>query len=429
MNVATSTLNHTLRPSVNPPAMEPERPLARTLRPMPRAASRLLDWLGELRFGSLAIELPDGTTCTLGEAGAIDGTHARLIVRDWTLFEDVLARGDIGFGESYIDGAWESPDLTSLLTLLNRNREILGRAIHGQAWSLLIERLRHFRNANTRAGSRRNIMAHYDLGNDFYAQWLDPTMSYSSALFTKSTDTLAEAQVAKYRRIATELGIRPGDTVLEIGCGWGGFAEVAVREAGARVTGITLSPAQLAFAQERMQRAGLADHVTLELTDYRDLPQRTERYDHVVSIEMFEAVGERWWPTYFDTVQTLLKPGGQAMVQSITIANALFSSYRKGTDFIQRHVFPGGMLPSPDAFRRAAARAGLVTRDNFAFGRDYARTLALWKHDFNVRWSAVAAQGFDERFRRLWNFYLSYCEAGFATGSTDVMQFHMVREK
>lgn len=421
MNVATPTLNRTLRPTVNPPT--------RNAHPMPRAASRLLDWLGELRFGSLAVELPDGNTRTIGEAGPVEGTQARLIVRDWTMFEDVLARGDIGFGESYIDGAWESPDLACLLTLLNRNRDTLGRAIHGHGWSLLIERLRHFRNANTRAGSRRNIMAHYDLGNDFYAQWLDPTMSYSSALFINPTATLAEGQAAKYRRIAAKLGIRPGDTVLEIGCGWGGFAEVAAREAGARVTGITLSPAQLAFARERMQRAGLAEQVTLELTDYRDLPQRTQRYDHVVSIEMFEAVGERWWPTYFNTVQTLLKPGGHALVQSITIANALFSSYRKGTDFIQRHVFPGGMLPSPDAFRRAATRAGLVTRDHFAFGLDYARTLALWKHDFNARWSGIAAQGFDERFRRLWNFYLSYCEAGFATGTTDVMQFHLVREK
>lgn len=429
MNVATSTLNRTLCPSVNPPAGAVERPPARNAHPMPRAASRLLDWLGELRFGTLAIDLPDGSTLTLGDADPADATPAHLVVRDWTMFEDVLARGDIGFGESYIDGVWDSPDLASLLTLLNRNRETLARAIHGHGWSLLIERLRHIRNANTRAGSRRNIMAHYDLGNDFYAQWLDPTMSYSSALFINPTATLADAQLAKYRRIAAKLGIRPGDTVLEIGCGWGGFAEVAAREAGARVTGITLSPAQLAFAQERMRRAGLAEQVTLELTDYRDLPQRTQRYDHVVSIEMFEAVGERWWPTYFDTVQTLLKPGGYAMVQSITIANALFSSYRKGTDFIQRHVFPGGMLPSPDAFRRAAARRGLVTRDSFAFGLDYARTLALWKHDFNARWSGIAAQGFDERFRRLWNFYLSYCEAGFATGSTDVMQFHLVREQ
>jgi cyclopropane-fatty-acyl-phospholipid synthase len=429
MNVSTPTLNRTLRPSVNPPAVTPQHPPARGAHAMPRAASRLLEWLGELRFGGLVIDLPDGSTHTLGDAGTVGEAPARMIVRDWTLFEDVLARGDIGFGESYIDGAWESPDLASLLTLLNRNRETLGRAIHGHWWSLLIERLRHFRNANTRAGSRRNIMAHYDLGNDFYAQWLDPTMSYSSALFTDTTATLAEAQVTKYHRIATELGIKPGDTVLEIGCGWGGFAEVAAREAGARVTGITLSPAQLAFAQERMQRAGLADSVKLELTDYRDLPQRAERYDHVVSIEMFEAVGERWWSTYFDTVQTLIKPGGHAMVQSITIANPLFSSYRKGTDFIQRHVFPGGMLPSPDAFRGAAARGGLVTRESFAFGLDYARTLALWKHDFNARWNGIEAQGFDERFRRLWNFYLSYCEAGFATGTTDVMQFHLVREQ
>lgn len=425
-----NTLTQTLSPALKPKFEGRER-AARRVTTMPGAARRLLDCLAALRFGGLDLALPDGSRQRLGDPQAT--LQASLIVHDWTMFEDVLARGDIGFGESYIDGAWESPDLAALLTLLNRNRETLAEAIHGRWWSLLIERLRHHKNANSRAGSRRNIMAHYDLGNNFYAEWLDSTMSYSSALFADEAVTLADAQVAKYRRIITELGIRPGDTVLEIGCGWGGFAEVAAREAGARVTGITLSPSQLAYANERLLRAGLADKVSLELCDYRDLPKRLSddntRFDFVVSIEMFEAVGEKWWPTYFRTVQAMLKPGGQAMIQSITIDHALFANYRQGTDFIQQHVFPGGMLPSPETFRQQAARTGLKTTDSFAFGFDYARTLALWKQEFNTRWSTIAAHGFDLRFQRLWNFYLAYCQAGFATGTTDVVQFRLSREK
>ena len=429
MNAISQTLTQNLNPAIRP---APNRALA-SATAIPRTARRLLDCLDSLRHGRIDLVLPDGSQRSVGQTQT--SPALRLAVHDWTMFEDVLARGDIGFGESYIAGGWESPDLAALLTLLNRNRETLAEAIHGRWWSLLVERLRHRKNANTRAGSRRNIMAHYDLGNTFYAEWLDPTMSYSSALFTDETRSLADAQLAKYRRIVRELGIGPGHKVLEIGCGWGGFAEVAAREAGAEVTGITLSPAQLAYARERLARAGLEHRVKLELTDYRDLPQRlsdkagsNEAYDFVVSIEMFEAVGEKWWPTYFDTVKTMLKPGGQAMIQSITIDDRLFASYRKGTDFIQQHVFPGGMLPSPNRFRQQAARSGLKTLDSFAFGFDYARTLALWKNQFNQRWPAIEATGFDSRFHRLWNFYLAYCQAGFTTGSTDVVQFRLVRE-
>jgi cyclopropane-fatty-acyl-phospholipid synthase len=267
-------------------------------------------------------------------------------------------------------------------------------------------------------------MAHYDLGNDFYRLWLDPTMSYSSALYsTAAPRAMAAAQRAKYQRILQRLDARPGQRVLEIGCGWGGFAETAAREAGLEVVGLTLSPAQLEFARQRMQLAGLDRQVSIELRDYRDLAG--EQFDHIVSIEMFEAVGERWWPAYFATMQRLLAPAGRAVVQSITIRNELFARYRRGTDFIQQHIFPGGMLPSPSVFCDRAARAGLALRDAFAFGRDYARTLGEWSANFEQQWPQIAALGFDERFRRLWRFYLAYCQAGFNSGCTDVMQFEL----
>ncbi len=399
-------------------AVRPRSPSARERR----AAAEIGRLLDALSIGQISLVRPDGTITRHGQSTT--GAHEIVLaVHDWAVFGEILARGDIGFGEAYIDGRWHSNDLTGLLTLLNRNREAIRGVIYGRWLPLLAERLRHAFNANSRRGSRRNIMAHYDLGNDFYRAWLDETMSYSSALFESGASSLADAQRAKYRRIVSELGIRRGERVLEIGCGWGGFAEIAADEAGARVTGITLSPAQLVFARERMAGRGLAGRVDLELCDYRDVAARHAPFDHIVSIEMFEAVGEAWWPTYFETLARCLKPSGKALLQTITLDDRLFADYRRGTDFIQRHVFPGGMLPSPGAFRAQAARAGLAIDD--AFGFDYARTLALWQQDFNAHWDAIAAQGFDARFRRLWNFYLSYCQAGFSTGSTDVVQYRL----
>jgi len=398
---------------------------------LPGAAAVVLRMLEGLREGALHVRLPDGAGLAFGSGTPL----AALEVRDAAVFDAVLARGDIGFAESYIDGHWESPDLPRLLTLLARNRDALSRAVYGNTLRLLLARLRHRFNANTRSGSRRNIMAHYDLGNRFYRAWLDPTMSYSAALYSSdATRSMASAQRAKYRRILRTIGARPGDRILEIGCGWGGFAETAAREAGCEVHGVTLSPAQLAWAEERMRTAGLDRQVRLELCDYRDL---RGRYDHVVSIEMFEAVGERWWGSYFDSVRRLLAPEGRALIQTITIRDDLFARYRRGTDFIQQHVFPGGMLPSPKAFARAAARSGLAVRDAFAFGEDYARTLAGWLSAFEAAWPEISASaegthgansGFDERFHRLWRFYLAYCEAGFRSACTDVYQFELLHD-
>lgn len=389
---------------------------------LPASARPLLRLLERLDGGSIELTLPDGSCRIFAGAGP---RHAAMEIREWAVFDAVLARGDIGLAEAWLDGQWESPDLATLLTLLAENRERLSRAVYGSAWSLLGARLRHFFNANTRAGSKRNILAHYDLGNDFYRLWLDPTMSYSSALYAGEARPLTAAQEAKNRRILAKLQARPGQRVLEIGCGWGGFAELAARE-GLEVHGITLSPAQLGYARTRIARAGLADRARFSLTDYRDLDGR---YDHIVSVEMFEAVGERWWPAWFRTVARNLAPEGRAVVQSITIRDDLFARYRKGTDFIQQMVFPGGVLPSDAVFRKQAQRAGLEVREAFAFGRDYARTLAEWAHNFNAAWPEIARLGFDERFRRLWLFYLAYCEAGFAAGSTDVVQFELAHAR
>jgi cyclopropane-fatty-acyl-phospholipid synthase len=400
---------------------------------MPRARdTRLVFSLLEgLRGGLLEIRLPDGTSGLFG-----DGEHGLVMqVRDEAVFGRVLARGDIGLAESFLDGQWECSDLTALLTLLARNRDVLGRAVYGAWRGLLAARLRHWLNGNSRRGSARNIMAHYDLGNDFYALWLDPGMSYSSALFgetnvgragTKETgatengspDALFAAQQAKYRRILDRLAAHAGQRVLEIGCGWGGFAELAVAD-GLAVTGLTLSPAQLEWARRRVPQA------ELRLQDYRETGKSGERYDHVVSIEMFEAVGERYWPDYFRTIAAVLKPGGRALIQSIVIADELFARYRRGTDFIQQYVFPGGMLPSRTVFREAAQKQGLQVSGEFAFGLDYARTLACWRDAFEANWPRIAALGFDERFRRLWRMYLAYCEAGFLSGNVDVVQFEV----
>ncbi len=368
--------------------------------------------LEKIRGGLLEVRLPDGARFLFGEGEP----GVTLQVNDEVLFSRVLSRGDIGLAEAYLDGAWDSPDVTALLTLLARNRDALRDAVYGSWRQLLAARLRHWFNRNSRAGSKRNIMAHYDLGNDFYRLWLDPGMSYSAALFDGIHDQpLQAAQDAKYRRILERLSSEKGQRVLEIGCGWGGFAEMATH-GGLAVTGLTLSPAQLAWAQQRVPSADL------RLQDYRDT---AERFDHVVSIEMFEAVGERWWPTYFRTVANALKPEGRAVIQSITIRDDLFATYRRGTDFIQQYIFPGGMLPSRAEFRAQAARQGLVVRDEFAFGVDYARTLALWRDAFDANWPQIAALGFDEPFRRLWLLYLSYCEAGFLAGNIDVVQFEL----
>ncbi|RLK33666.1 SAM-dependent methyltransferase [Cupriavidus plantarum] len=393
---------------------------------MPIAAGAFLAMLTRLTTGHLVVTLPDGRETIFGDPHAAPG--ARLTLRDWRACGRILRAGDIGFAEAWRDEWVDSPDVTALLRVAMRNQSVLPRTIVGTWLSRRWYQLRHLLRRNTPRGSRRNIHAHYDLGNPFYALWLDDTWSYSAALFDgDSGRTLHDAQEAKYAHIVETLQLRPGMRVLEIGCGWGGFAMHAARR-GIHVRGVTISNAQLALARERVAQAGLGDHIDLALCDYRDLPARGDRYDAVVSIEMFEAVGEPYWRKYFDIVRGCLRPGGQAVIQTITIADAHFDAYRASSDFIREFIFPGGMLPSPERLSRVAARSGLAARRVLAFGPDYAETLRRWRQAFHARRDDVSAQGFDAAFLRLWHLYFCYCEAGFDEGRTDVMQFLLTRE-
>ncbi|MCX9154907.1 cyclopropane-fatty-acyl-phospholipid synthase family protein [Niveibacterium sp. 24ML] len=387
---------------------------------LPGPANAVIKMLGAIRGGSLELALPNGERVVAGEGHRV----ASFEVGDWGVFETLIAKGSIGLAEDFINGLWRTDNLTGLLTLAAQNRDAMSRAIHGNALRLLGYKIWHGLRANTRKGARRNIEAHYDLGNDFYSLWLDETMTYSSALFADPHQPLADAQRAKYRRILDQLDAKSGQRILEVGCGWGGFAEVATLEYGCEVLGLTLSPAQLKFARERAERVGFADKADFELCDYRDV---RGHYDHIVSIEMYEAVGERFWPSYFQQLHDRLAPGGRIVIQAITIDDNLFGFYRKNPDFIQRYIFPGGMLASPGTIERLAKRSGLAIVDDLAFGLDYARTLAVWHERFNAVREQVHAQGFDERFVRLWQFYLSYCEAGFRAGSTDVHHYAFAR--
>jgi cyclopropane-fatty-acyl-phospholipid synthase len=337
---------------------------------------------------------------------------------------DILRGGDIGFAEAFLTGRWITPDLTAVLTVAALNHAAFEQAIYGRWWVKLLYRLRHLIRSNTRSGSRRNIHAHYDLGNDFYQRWLDRSMTYSSGLFAGDLSrSLEDAQLAKYDRVLRLVNPKPGERILEIGCGWGGFSEYAARTRGCQVYAVTLSRRQLEYARERVRRASLAEKVTFEFRDYRDIQGQ---FDHVVSIEMYEAVGQRFWPLYFRTIRERLAPGGKAVVQGIAIADHLFARYRRGTDFIQQYIFPGGMLASPSVLRAQVVRAGLAIQSVHAFGLDYAETLKRWNLGFNQAWGEIQRMnGFDARFKRLWHFYLSYCEAGFRAGTTDVLQLEL----
>jgi cyclopropane-fatty-acyl-phospholipid synthase len=378
--------------------------------------------LNHWHYGSLTFVLPSGREIRV--EGVEPGPVGRLEVKDYHFVTRALAAGDIGLGEGFMAGEFDTPDLSALLGAFSSNFDRLNRLVEGNLFMRMMNALGHVLNRNSREGSKRNIHAHYDLGNAFYSRWLDPTMTYSAAVYDRPGQPLPEAQRNKYASLARSIQLGPDQSVLEIGCGWGGFAEFAAKEVGARVTGITISQAQHDFARKRLFDAGLADKADIKLIDYRDVQGQ---FDRVASIEMFEAVGEAYWPTYFDKVRQVLAPGGQAGLQIITIKNELFNVYRSRADFIQKYIFPGGMLPSEIRLKQETDRAGLEWREVLRFGQNYADTLAEWAKSFEAAWDEIRGMGFDERFRRLWRFYLSYCEAGFRTERTDVIQLGLAK--
>jgi cyclopropane-fatty-acyl-phospholipid synthase len=374
-----------------------------------------------LRCGTLTVITPEQERMVY--RASVSGPEAVLVLHRWRTLRRLLLRGDVSFAEAFMDGDWSSPDPTALLELAARNAAPLSPAIDGAPTARLINRILHRLHGNTLSGSRRNIRHHYDLGNAFYAQWLDAGMSYSSAIYRTPDLSLEEAQEAKHARVMALLESEPHHDVLEIGCGWGALA-TRLGEMGCTVTGLTLSPAQLAHAREMVAARGLVGQVDLRLQDYR---LSSGSFDRVVSIEMLEAVGEAFWPRYFEILRERLKPGGIAVLQVITIDDARFETYRRAPDFIQRYIFPGGMLPPPAALRHHIAAAGLVLRHVETFGDSYARTLVAWRDRFSDSWPRIAEMGFSARFRRMWDYYLCYCEAGFRAGAVDVGLWQIAR--
>jgi cyclopropane-fatty-acyl-phospholipid synthase len=401
-------------------------------RNAPAAARSALRLLQKLRHGALTLHLPDGSQRRFGEHPQQTELHtpkhpgASITLHNWNVFGAALKSGDIGFAECYIAGDWSTPNLPELLKVFSVNRHEIDAMIFGTWFGRLLYRVKHLLHHNSRANSRKNIHAHYDLGNAFYGLWLDQTMNYSGAWFEGDLSRpLPEAQDAKVRRALAMADVKRGDRVLEIGCGWGALVEQATVERGATVVGVTLSVEQLNYANARMQRLGVNTgtngRADLRLQDYRNIPDAP--FDAICSIEMVEAVGQAYWPEYFATLSRLLKPGGRACVQSIVIDDALFDRYAASTDFIQQYIFPGGCLPCPRELRRHAHAAGLEVVDEFAFGADYAETLRRWRVEFLARKAEVATLGFDERFMRIWEFYLAYCEAAFDTGDINLVQY------
>ena len=384
---------------------------------LPRYFGRVFDLVGKLNSGRVDFILPDGRR--FRAEGSKPGPVAEVKINNPDVFARLVREGDLGFCDAYLDGWWTTPDLQAFMDFIHADNDDMYDGFPGMALVRAWEKARFWFQSNTKRQALKNISYHYDLGNDFYSLWLDDTMTYSSALFNTSQESLEKAQIAKYASMVDQMGVKPGDHVLEIGCGWGGFAEYAAKERGLKVTGLTISKEQLDYANKRIKSKGLSDKVNLKLQDYRD---ETGVYDGVASIEMFEAVGEKYWPVYFDKIKQCLKPGKQATLQIITIQDARWDVYRKSVDFIQKYIFPGGMLPSPSVLRQEIHRAGLSVQHSIEFGKSYSQTLRRWFEVFNNKWDNISAMGFDDRFRRMWNFYLTSCAATFESGNCDVTQ-------
>ncbi|MDG1118077.1 MAG: cyclopropane-fatty-acyl-phospholipid synthase [Flavimaricola sp.] len=389
---------------------------------LPRYFSAVFEKVQSIPRGRVDMVLPDGRR--FRAEGKEPGFVAELDIHNPDIFARLIREGDLGFCEAYMDGWWSTPDLMAFMDLVHDEAEEIYDGFPGQGLVRAYERLRFWLQSNSKRQARKNISYHYDLGNDFYGLWLDETMTYSSAKFETGQESMEAAQILKYASMVDQMGAQPGDHVLEIGCGWGGFAEYAAKERGLKVTGLTISQEQYNYAVARIAKAGLSDQVTFKLQDYRD---ETGVYDGIASIEMFEAVGEKYWPVYFQTLRDRLRPGKNATLQIITVQDRRWETYRRGVDFIQKYIFPGGMLPSPTVLRREVEKAGLSVARSIEFGESYSQTLRRWHETFNDRWDQVAELGFDDRFRRMWNFYLTSCAATFLSRNCDVTQITVTR--
>ncbi|WP_342075665.1 cyclopropane-fatty-acyl-phospholipid synthase family protein [Yoonia sp. SS1-5] len=389
---------------------------------LPRYFAAVFDKIGNMKRGRIDIVLPDGRH--FRAEGPDPGFVAEIEVHNADLFARTIREGDLGFCEAYMDGWWSTPDLMAFMDLVHDDAEDMYDGFPGQFLVRFYEQMRFWMQSNSKRQAKKNISYHYDLGNDFYALWLDDTMTYSSAKFETGQESMEAAQIEKYKSMVDQMGVQAGDHVLEIGCGWGGFAEYAAKERGLKVTGLTISQEQHDYAVERMAKAGVSDMVTIKMQDYRD---ESGTYDGIASIEMFEAVGEKYWPTYFETVRERLKPGKHATLQIITVEHRRWDVYKRGVDFIQKYIFPGGMLPSPVILRQEIEKAGLKVARSIEFGESYSQTLRRWHETFNAKWDSVAALGFDERFKRMWNLYLTSCAGTFHSGNCDVTQITVTR--
>ena len=389
---------------------------------LPRYFKPVFDMAEHLNYGRLDMVLPDGRV--FRAEGKHPGPVAEMRIHSDDVFARLIREGDLGFCDAYLDGDWSTPDLQAFMDLVHADNEGIYDGFPGMGLVRAFEKLRFWLQRNHKTQARKNISYHYDLGNDFYSLWLDDTMTYSSALFETGQESTEKAQTAKYASMIDQMGAQPGDHILEIGCGWGGFAEYAAKERGMKVTGLTISEEQFKYARDRIEKAGLSDQVEFKLQDYRD---ERGTYDGIASIEMFEAVGEKYWPTYFETVRDRLKPGKNATLQIITVADRRWKVYKRGVDFIQKYIFPGGMLPSPTVLREQVEKAGLAVERSVEFGSSYDLTLRRWHETFNEKWDQVAELGFDDRFRRMWNFYLTSCASTFQSGNCDVTQITISR--
>jgi len=391
---------------------------------LPRYFAQSFGVMKKLNNGTLDVKLEDGRV--FRAQGLLDGPKAEFTVHNDDLFARLIREGDLGFSDAYLDGWWTTPNLQTFMDLMHAENDEVYEGFPGMALVRLYERVRFWLQSNSKKQAKKNISYHYDLGNDFYSLWLDKSMTYSSAYFKKDTETLEKAQENKYESIIDQLGVKAGDHILEIGCGWGGFGEYAASKRGLKVTGLTISKEQYDYAVERIKKAGLSSLVEIKLQDYRD---EVGVYDGIASIEMFEAVGEKYWPVYFSTVRDRLKPGRNATLQIITLADNRWESYRKSVDFIQKHIFPGGMLPSPTALREQVNNAGLSVKDSIEFGQSYSATLRRWHKTFNAEWDNIVKLGFDSRFKNMWDFYLTSCAGTFLSGYCDVTQITISKPK